>query len=83
MSSHEQPEVQNEERDDSAKPKKIRGKFKRKSDGELYELTVSPPHPITGRTHKAVNAVHTWEGSQMDFPRDFTKEDGTPLLPSV
>lgn len=69
--------------EDSAKPKKMRGKYKRKSDGELYELTISPPNAITGRTHKAVNEIHTWEGVSMDFARDFTKEDGSTLLPSI
>lgn len=67
----------------SNKPKKYKEKFKRKSDGELYELTVSVPHPLHGRTHKAVNEVHTWEGESLDFAHAFTKADGTPLLPSI
>lgn len=65
------------------KPKKYKEKFKRKSDGELYELVVNLPHPITERTHKATNKIHTWEGTQTDFARDFTRANGDPLLPSI
>lgn len=53
----------------------------RKSDGEKYALAISP-NDIMGRTHKAQNTKHYWEGTEPQFRDAFTEEDGSPVKDS-
>lgn len=53
----------------------------RKSDQELYDLVIGPPNPLNGRTHKATNEKHVWEGTEKTFLEAFTRADGTSLAP--
>ena len=54
------------------------GKYRRKSDGELYALAIVPDDRI-GRTHKATNTAHYWEGTEAQFREQFTEENGSPI----
>ncbi len=64
------------------KVRKGKSKYVRKSDGEIYELEMHAADPLTGRTHRAFNEVHQWEGDERMFCRDFIRQDGQPLMPS-
>lgn len=55
------------------------GTFKRKSDGEEYALAVVPMNPLNGRTHRLMNSLHYWEGTEQQFITDFSGADGKPL----
>lgn len=55
------------------------GTFVRKSDGEEYALAVVPANPLNGRTHRAMNTAHYWEGTEEQFVKAFTKKDGEGL----
>lgn len=55
------------------------GTFVRKSDGEEYALAVVPMNPLNGRTHRAMNTAHYWEGTEEQFVKAFTKKGGEGL----
>jgi len=62
-----------------------KGKYTRKSDGEVYALAVVEDDP-NGRTHKAINNVHYWEGTEHQFAMEFTevgKEGAAKKIPSL
>lgn len=48
------------------------GKYTRKSDGEPYALAIVEDDPL-GRTHKAINNVHSWEGTEAEFKAAFVE----------
>lgn len=54
------------------------GLYIRKSDGEKYALAINETDWM-GRTHKATNTVHYWEGTQAQFLANFTTEDGKQI----
>jgi hypothetical protein len=49
------------------------GKYTRISDGEVYALAVVEADPL-GRTHKAINTLHFWEGTKSQFEKAFVGE---------
>lgn len=55
------------------------GKFKRKSDGEIYEMFVHPPDPLFNRTHMGQSAKYHWAGVLSQFIEAFDNEDGSSL----
>jgi len=55
------------------------GPFKRKSDGEEYALAIVQMNPLNGRTHRAMNTAHYWEGTLEQFLAAFTNKDGSPI----
>lgn len=61
------------------------GEYTRASDGEVYALAVVENDPL-GRTHKALNTAHFWEGTERDFLVEFTevgKEGSDKKIPSL
>lgn len=56
-----------------------KGTFKRKSDGEEYALTVVKMNPLNGRTHRAMNTLHYWEGTEEQFTKAFTEKNGAAI----
>lgn len=59
----------------------FKGKYVRSSDGETYALAVVPGD-INGRTHKAMNSEHYWEGTYEQFKKEFI-EEGDDDKPTV
>jgi hypothetical protein len=43
-------------------------------DGELYALEIVENDPY-GKTHKARNETHFWEGAQAEFKASFDRAD--------
>ena len=65
--------------------KDYKGKYTRASDGEVYALAVVESDPL-GRTHKAMNSAHSWEGTERQFAIAFTevgKEGEAKKLPDL
>lgn len=54
-------------------PNDYKGKFLKESDGEVYGLCVVENDPL-GRTHKARNDEHFWEGTKAEFKEQFEKQ---------
>lgn len=52
------------------------GEYTRASDGEVYALAVVENDPL-GRTHKAINSLHYWEGTEDQFKKEFPQPDET------
>lgn len=49
------------------------GEYTRATDNEVYALAVVEHDPL-GRTHKAMNTVHYWEGTEAQFKKEFSKK---------
>jgi hypothetical protein len=49
------------------------GEYTRASDGEVYALAVVESDPLE-RTHKAMNTLHYWEGTEAQFKKEFAKK---------
>lgn len=46
--------------------------------GEEFALGIAPDDRL-GRTHKAMNNTHYWEGTESEFRNSFTEKDGKPI----
>lgn len=55
------------------------GEFIRKSDGEKYALAVVKLTTLSDRTHRLMNTLHYWEGTEQQFIESFTKDGGKPI----
>jgi hypothetical protein len=56
------------------------GSYTKQSDGEEYALAVVEDDP-NGRTHKAKNSLHFWEGTKAEFRAQFDVKDNDKRAP--
>jgi hypothetical protein len=59
---------------------KFSGSYTKASDGEEYALAVVDDDPL-GRTHKALNSMHYWEGTKAEFREQFDVKENDKRAP--